>query len=299
MGDRGAVAVLGGDAREWRMASRFAGEGFEVTTFGVPVPDSARDDNPRIAASAADAVRGAAWIVCPMPGMGDGDRLYAPNAPAPIALTADLLASSDAVHGGLVVGHATPTVRAAADELAIRIVEMAEEPVLRWQNAVPTSEAVLGIILQRTDRVLADLRVLILGTGKTATTLARMLFALGSPPVVTGRRASELGRLQQLCVRIAPWEERLAWVADAHVVVNTVPDPDAIPSEAYPACAGRLVIDTASPPGGLRHADAEAAGVDVVWARGLVGKRAPISAGDAQYEYIRRAMDKPQSRPDR
>lgn len=283
----GAVfAVLGGDAREWRVATRLAADGATVRTYGVPVPEDA-GAGPLPADSAEAAVAGAAWIVCPMPGVAEGDVLYAPHAAAPVALTGELLAGSSASEGGLVLGKATPGIRAATDRLGIRVVEMGEEATIRWRLAVPTSEAVLAVIMEHTDRVLPELRVLVLGTGKTAMTLAHLLSALGCRPWAAGRRASELARLEQFCRGTSPWEERAGRMAEADVIVNTVPSTDAVPPEAFGACAGRLVVDTASPPGGLHHADAEAAGVRVVWARGLAGKRASVTSGDAIYDFVR------------
>lgn len=280
------VAVLGGDAREWRLACRLAAEGHTVRTYGVPAPDDDAGPNPRPAQSAEEAVKGAAWVLCPIPGVAKGDVVYAPAAATPIVLNSDLLALSAGSGGGLVLGRATPTIQAAADDQRITVVEMGEEPTIRWRLAVPTSEAVLSVIMEHTDQVLPELRVLILGTGKTAMTLAHMLSALGCRPQVCGRRASELARLEQFCSATAPWEDRVARMGEADVIVNTVPSPDTLPAEAYDTCRGRLVVDTASPPGGLDHAGAEAAGVRVVWARGLAGKRAAVTAGDALFEFV-------------
>jgi dipicolinate synthase subunit A len=84
-------------------------------------------------------------------------------------------------------------------------------------------------------------------------------------------------------------------MADADIVVNTVPSPDAVPREAFAALRGRMVIDIASPPGGIDHDAARAAGVEVHWPRGLAGGRAPLTAGDAQYAFVARAMAAGQS----
>ena len=79
-------------------------------------------------------------------------------------------------------------------------------------------------------------------------------------------------------------------MAEARVVINTVPSPDAIPASAFPALHEAIVVDIASPPGGTDHQAARDHGLDITWARGLAGARAPLSAGDAQLRVITGAM---------
>jgi dipicolinate synthase subunit A len=74
------------------------------------------------------------------------------------------------------------------------------------------------------------------------------------------------------------------------LVVNTVPDAQAISSDLYPLLGGKTVVDISSPPGGLDHLAARETGVTVIWARAQAGERAPLTVGESQCAFIRRMM---------
>ena len=72
------MAVLSGDAREIHIAEQLLAKGYQVTLFGAAPGKTSRlapADSPMA------AVAGANWIVCPSPGLGEGDRVYAPDCP--------------------------------------------------------------------------------------------------------------------------------------------------------------------------------------------------------------------------
>lgn len=281
------VAILGGDAREAYIGEQLAAMGYEVTAFGV---DGKHTGTLHHAGSAEEAVLGARWIVCPSPGLGSGDRVYAPHSPAPITLNAALLASSDASGGGLILGRATPTVAAAAQETGVRLVEMKDDRSLAVCNATSVAEALVALLVGKTRRVLPQHQFLVLGYGATGAAFTDALLGLACQISVAARRAECLERARQRGAAPVPFAERVTAMASSDVIVNTVPSPEAIPSSALPALKDAIVVDIASPPGGLDHRAAKLAGVDVTWARGLAGARAPLSAGDAQLRVIARAI---------
>lgn len=289
------AAVLGGDQREYRIAQCLAADGHDVAIYGVAIPPSAGSDAVdaliRRAASPGEAVAGAQWLVCPSPGFGPGDVVYAPHAPAPFALDEALLAQSDASRGGIVLGRVTPTLATVLDRMAIPAHEMKDDRALAISNGTSVAEAVVSLLVQRTDRILPEYRFAVVGYGATGAAITDALLALNGNVTLVARDPTSRARAQQRGVAAtADYADRLDVLASVDIVVNTVPDTDAVPTAAYPALTSTLVVDIASPPGGLDHDSAEAAGVDVVWARGLAGGRAPRTVGDAQYALVHRAM---------
>lgn len=281
------VAILGGDRRELRIAERLMADGHLVAMFGN---DGQSAMPVAWASSAEQAVDEARWIVCPSPGLGSGDRVYAPNADVPIVLDRALLGRSMASAGGLVLGRATPTVTSVAAELRIRVFEMKDDRSLAIANATAVAEGILQLLIGVTDRILADHHILILGYGATGAALLDRLVALGCRVQVAARRPEMLERIRQCGGTPVDFPDRLSALASANVVINTVPTTEALPTDAFPLLDQHIVIDIASPPGGLDHQTAQSAGVTVTWARGLAGGRAPITAGDAQYGFLTRAM---------
>ena len=281
------VSVLGGDAREIYIAEQLLARGYQVSLFGA-APDGASDL--ATAESPAAAVGGANWIVCPSPGLGDGDRVYAPDSPVPIILDAALLAASEAATGGLVLGRATSGVASAAQAVGVAVFEMKDDRALAISNATSVAEALVALLISKTRRVLPEHRLLVIGYGATGAALTDALLGLACAVRVSARRPEHLERARQRGAQPVGYHARVQAMAESDIVVNTVPSTDAIPPAAFPHLRDAIVVDIASPPGGTDHAAAGASGINLIWARGLAGARAPLSAGDAQLRIITDAI---------
>jgi dipicolinate synthase subunit A len=293
-----SIAVLGGDAREVIMAELLRHDGYDVATYGLGPPacqSLAHDGMARVAeleaSSALDAVAGRRWLLCPAPGMGVGDVVYAPYARGPISLNEALLRASGVAQGGIVLGRATSSLRALAASVRTTVYETKDDEALRVRVATSAAEGLLALLVGRTDQVLRDQRVLVLGYGATGSALADRLVLLGSRVTVAARREESLARADQHGALCVAFDDRAAAMADATIIVNTVPSTDSMPLDVLKNLDGCLVIDIASPPGGTDHAAASAAGCAVTWIRGVAGERAPRTAGELQYRFVRRIID--------
>lgn len=283
------VAVLGGDAREIHIAERLLAMGYQVAFFGAAAGGTSRLAP---APSPEAAVAGANWIICPSPGLGDGDRVYAPACSTPIILNAALLAASEAATGGLILGRATPGVTSAAQAAGVAVFEMKDDRALAVSNATSVAEALVALLVGKTRRVLPAHHPLVIGYGATGAAFTDALLGLACAVRVTARRAEHLERARQRGAQPVAYSARVQAMAESGIVVNTVPSPDAIPPSAFPHLRDAIVVDIASPPGGTDHAAAGVSGIDLTWARGLAGARAPVSVGDAQLRFVTDAMDR-------
>lgn len=277
------VAILGGDAREVQIAKRLQAIGAEVSIFGAPATP---DLDSCVKPSAKAAVEPANWIVCAVPGLGPGDTAYAPAVVPPIVLDDELLGASCIHRGGLVLGQLTKTLEDRVKRLGIRVFEMKDDRALMTAHATAVAEAVMQLLIEITDQVLRSYSILVIGYGATGTAITDYLLAAKCDVQVTARSPASLARAHQLGARPVPYGGRVTVMKDADIVINTVPASDAIPDHAHKFLAARPVIDIASPPGGLDHEAANEAGIQVIWARGLTGKRAPVTAGDAQFDFL-------------
>lgn len=281
------IALLGGDRREVHMAQRLAEEGHQVALYAAsPLDGSGLANSP----TAEDAVRDAEWIICPSPGLGEGDVVYAPGSPTTVALDEGLLRASSAERGGLILGLATPTVAAAAESLGIPVFEMKADRSLAISNATSVAEAVVRILVESTERLLREHRVLVLGYGATGAAITDYLLDTCCEVTVAARSAEHRARAEQRGAAAVRYDEREAAFEANDIIINTAPDVGAVPEGSFADLGHRHVIDIASPPGGLDHAKAEELGARVTWARGLAGSRAPVSVGEAQLDFVRNAM---------
>jgi dipicolinate synthase subunit A len=294
-----SIAVLGGDAREVVMAQLLCRDGYDVATYGLGQAagrslascDGLMSAAALEAGSALDAVSGRRWLLCPAPGLGEDDVVYAPYAPSPISLNEALLRASDVARGGIVLGRASSSLLALADDLATTVYETKDDEALKVRLAASAAEGLLALLVERTDQVLRDQRVLVLGYGATGAAVADRLVLLGARVTVAARREEALARAEQHGALGVPFDERTAAMAAATIIVNTVPSTTSMPLEVLKDLDGCLTIDIASPPGGTDHAVADAEGHDVLWLRGLVGERAPRTAGELQYRFVRGVID--------
>lgn len=302
MSDSGAstsITVLGGDAREVIVCDLLRRDGLDVITYGLGPAAcqslGAGDGLTGVARLEADsvleAVAGRQWLLCPAPGLGEGDVVYAPYARSPISLNEEVLRASDVAKGGIVLGRASPSLLALADAVPTTVYQTKDDEALRVRVATSAAEGLLALMVGRTDQVLPDQRVLVLGYGATGAALADRLVLLGARVTVAARREESLAKAEQRGALTAAFDDRAAAMADATVIVNTVPSTSSMPLSVLKQLDGCLVIDIASPPGGTDHRAAQAEGYPVTWIRGVAGERAPRTAGELQYRFVRRVID--------
>lgn len=279
-----SIAVIGGDEREHFIATSLAVAGHPVRVFAGARSDSGADYE-RVRSVEA-AARDAAWLICPYPGLGPRDEIYAPASPVPIHLDRDLLARSSVRSGGLILGRASATVRHICDDLGIAVHEAKADSALAVQTASAVSEALLPILVESTGRLLREHLFVVLGFGSTGFAITQMLLGLKCEVIVAARSKRDRERARQLGARPVDFDERISVMEAADIVINTVPDPISVPVETGESRTTAKFIDIASPPGGMDHQALLGMGLDVSWSRALAGLRAPTSMAEAELDFI-------------
>ena len=154
---------------------------------------------------------------------------------------------------------------------------------LSLKNAVPTAEGAVKIALEELPVTLNGLPVLITGLGRIGTALAVILKGFGAEitaAVRNGRGAAKariLG-IKSVCTKDMDSGYRL--------VFNTAPELVFTGEVLERFQPDTLFIDLASRPGGIDFESAAALGRKVIWALGLPGKTAPVTAGEIVAETI-------------
>jgi dipicolinate synthase subunit A len=282
------VAILGGDARELEVIRGYLEAGCAVRTYGV----IASDEYGHLAVgSPLAAVRDAQVIVTPMPGPGPDDILYAPHAPAPIQVTRELLAA--AAPGAVYFGcWATETMHAVGEPLGIRFFHLVDDDELMVLHAISTAEGAIALTIQHTAHTIHNADALVIGYGRIGSLLARNLRGLGARVTVAARRRAVAvrafadGYATCGCTPAALAEA----VARVELIYTTAQEWLLTREVLGHARPGALVMDLASPPGGMDHDAARALGLNVVWARAQAGS-APRHAGQAQFRVMARILD--------
>ncbi len=277
------IAVLGGDKRELIIARLFRDRGHTVRMWGTRADEELA---PLLAGSLADALDGAEVLVTPMPGIAGDYSLYAPHAPAPILLDEATLAPV-AVGARYFGGRSTEAMHAAGAAKQVIWDDMGPDDYIQVQHAIPTAEAAIALAVNETVETILGSKALVLGYGRIGTILAAGLRGLGAQVTVAARKLPIRARA------VAAGHQGIDTDADSLIAAAKVNDIIFVTTpallfdrEVLSHCsADALIIDLASPPGGIDHEAALELGLHMIWARGQADSAAEHSAR-AQYAFM-------------
>jgi len=155
---------------------------------------------------------------------------------------------------------------------------------MRWLcpfvNAVPTAEGAIQIALEQMPVTLWGANCLLLGCGRIAKLLAQRLQGLGAQVCIAARKYGDRAWAEASGWQALPIDQLNGRLRDVQVVFNTVPSLILERSLLAQLPKDCLCIDLASRPG-LDFEAARELGLHCVWARGLPGKVAPVTAAAA------------------
>ena len=263
-----AIAVLGGDERSRLLARRLREKGLRVSA----------------AALAAEGVPALKWesalarpvVLLPTPLTKDGETLFAPDAGDKIPLAALLEGTRPGVR--LLGGGIPEGFRRAAEAKGCIVYDLLAGEAVARANAIPTAEGALALAMDNSGVTLHGSRCIVVGSGRCGRALALRLRALGARVTLTARRRRH--HLWAFLHGLRPLDTAaLAGAArGCDFLFNTVPAPvvgaevlAALPAEA-------LAIELASGAAGVDLAAAKALGRRALYAPGLPGKVAPVTA---------------------
>ena len=264
------ILIIGGDSRIEYLGKALTGDGFEVRTFSGSEP-------------LKNAVDRADAIVLGLPASKNDKTVDAPGIKEEIFIK-DLfkLAGKNKL---LLAGKMSEGMKAVADVFGVRWVDYFMRDELEILNAVPTCEGAVQIAMEELPVTLFGSNAVVTGFGKVGEPLAVMLKHLGANVTVCARRASQRAKARTMGIRAVDFSYFGELMTDSDVVFNTVPEKIIGGNELMTA-QNALIIDLASKPGGVDMEKAKDAGVKVIWALGLPGKVAPITAGNIIKETI-------------
>lgn len=218
-------------------------------------------------------------LILPLPASTDGITLNTPFYSGTVSLSE--LTSCVRKNGIVFGGRISPAVREMFSSKGIEVVDYFEREELAVLNALATAEGALQIALEEQPVIISGCRVLIIGMGRIAKSLIRILNGFGTHISVSARKYSDMAWAEVYgceAVELSALEDSEA-LSKADIIFNTVPHL-ILNEHLLQSCSKScLIIDLASKPGGMDMEAAGRLGLRAIWALSLPGKTAPVSSG--------------------
>lgn len=267
----GKILIAGGDMRQVYCGRRLSGK-FEVSVTGFNgdmLPDGIAEGNDGKCR----------YAVLPVPPLDENGNVNTPCFSG--RMTVSDVKQRLAPYAVIFAGRVNDELRQLFD--GYEVLDYMEREELSLRNAVPTAEGAVQIALEEMPVTLSGEKVLIVGMGRIGTALAEILKGFGADITVAVRNAKGTAKaallgVKSVCTKDMPHGYGL--------VFNTVPSMIFGREELSRFGKDTLFIDLASKPGGIDFASAQELGMKVVWALGLPGKTAPVTAGEIIAETI-------------
>ncbi|WP_295081445.1 dipicolinate synthase subunit DpsA [Ruminococcus sp.] len=274
--DKHRILIAGGDMRQLYCAERLSRD-FEIGLLGFDSENLA--DHTGLAAADISAHKYYDCALLPVLPFSDDGNIYTPCSSE--KLTAELVSSLIADNSTVFAGKVNAELKEAFQGFEIYDYMLSEE--LNIKNAVPTAEGAVQLALEELPVTLNGLKVLIVGMGRIGTAIVRILQGFGAD--ITGAVHNSRGAAKAKLhgIKAVP-TKRLG--GDYGLVFNTVPQLVLDHDKLAEFSNNTLFIDLASKPGGIDFEAALSLGLKVIWALGLPGKTAPVTAGEIIAETV-------------
>lgn len=274
-------AVIGGDRRSALLCAALLRDGHKVHSFALE-----RAELPEEAVKAGclqGCVYGADCVVLPVPAE-KGGLLNAPLAAEPLRMK-ELLG---ALWKGQLLcgGRLSDATCLGAIRGGLRVEDIMRRPGFAIGNAAITAEGAAQILMAESPRTLWGSRVLVTGFGRIGKLLALRLNALGATVTVAARKDADRAGARAVGAAALDYPALEGVIGDFDFIVNTV--PARVISEAALCCAANdvLLLELASPPGGIDLEAAGRLGLRVRQEPSLPGRMSPKSAGELIKETV-------------
>jgi dipicolinate synthase subunit A len=261
-----SILIIGGDRRQLALADMLKNKGYTVSIQGFGKLE--RADEPVVSPG---------YIFLPMPYRGPDGSIKAPYSISRLELPdiVSLYPQSIYVLGGF---------DAAAKDVfngQIQYIDLFANEAYLIRNALLTAQGAVCAFQNESDTALCDLNCIVVGYGRIAKFLCRLLMAHGAQVIATARKESDLELISAEGMRAVYTKNLYHILPEADVIFNTVPHHVIGETELERIRSGAVLIELASPPYGTDIKLAGDLGVNVRVEPGLPGRYFPVSAARA------------------
>jgi dipicolinate synthase subunit A len=273
--------IAGGDLRYITLAEKLA-ENRDNAVYAVGFDAGAYTaaDKSMLISSLHTHTERADCLILPIPASIDGENVTTPfySMKLPIA---DLLPFVKT--GGKVFGaRFSPELTALFENAGLGVIDYSNREDFAVMNAVATSEGAIQVAMEKLTCTLSSRNILVLGMGRIAKTLLKMLRAFSPSVTAAARKTSDIAWAEILGgkgVHLTDLFENTPALGEFDLIFNTIPNMILSRDKLLKLNKNALIIDLASRPGGIDFEAAKELGIKTEWALSIPGKVAPVTSG--------------------
>lgn len=213
-----SIAIVGGDLRQIELVNRFINLGANVACYSVPT--EGMNNRAKISNDISDTLTGADALILPLTGI-DQDCSLKYSKPK-IIIDEEFL-SHLKPRTPIFVGTVPKIIKDLCADSGYRLVDLANDDELNILNSIPTAEGAIMMAMSLTPFTIHGSNTVVLGFGRTAYTVARMLKAIGADVTIVARKSSDRARAFEMGFNSLSFKELLSHIFEFDIVFNTVP----------------------------------------------------------------------------
>lgn len=275
------ISIIGGDLRIVNLAKILSEDGFDVYSYGLEkAKEILKETSVEFVDSLNEVIEKSNTIVSSIPLSQDGKNVSALYSDFRINLE-DL---HDAIRGKrFIAGKLNDSIKSDLSIDSYDILDIEEYAIL---NAIATAEGAIQIAMEEFPKTLHGSNILVMGFGRIGKVLAKMLQGIGANVYCEARKNEDLVYIKAYGytpINLKDLDENLH---QFDIIINNIPVQILDKIRLNLLKKDVLIIDLASKPGGIDFEYAKKQNIKTIWALGLPGKVAPLSAA----EYIKTTL---------
>lgn len=275
------IGLIGGDSRSISLSNLLLEDNNDLKIFGF---DEGAVNPLKINKNLISTIKASDIIVAPLPCSKDDILLNTPFYKDEIRMEEifENMKKGQIFIGGKI----SDRVRQMANHYGITTFDLMDREELAILNALPTVEGGIQIAMEEMDTTIHNSNIMILGFGRIGKLLAKGLQGLGGNVFVEARKHEDLAWIKSYGYRPLHLNKIKNYLPNMDLIFNTIPSMILGEENLIELKKGSLVIDLASKPGGVDFELARKMDIKVIWALGLPGKVAPVTAAEILKESI-------------
>ncbi|CAK7058944.1 dipicolinate synthase subunit DpsA [Tissierella sp.] len=275
------ISVLGGDERSIKLAKLLRKDGHNIKLFGF---DRLENNTLEISEKLDLVIKESNIIIGPLPCSNDNTLLNTPLYSEKIIIEEIFKnMNSDQL---FIAGKISKEISSIASFYNINTIDLLRREEMAVLNAIPTAEGAIQVAMEELDITINGANTMVLGFGRIGKVLANMLQGIGANVYVEARNYTDLAWVSSYGYIPLHLNEIGAYIHEMDVIFNTIPSMVLNEEMLLKLRKESLIVDLASIPGGVDFEKSKELGIKTVWALGLPGKVAPMTAAEIMKDTI-------------